>query len=110
MTRARVHIAQDRDSLRAKRHDVRPVHLHSRSGTEELSKNAVTALEGRQACLLAQHGMIVVGQSLGKAMWLSVEVETLATKYHGAIQVGTPHPLSKEEIERVIVKMSQLAH
>ena len=36
------------------------------------------ALEGRLACLLAHHGMIAVGPSLSKAMWLAVEVETLA--------------------------------
>src|ERR1700733_12497035 len=47
-------------------------------GTEELSRHAVAALQDRSACLLAHHGMIVVGASLAKAMWLAVEVETLA--------------------------------
>ena len=47
-------------------------------GTQELSEQAVKALEGRQACLLEHHGMIAVGVSLSKAMWLAVEVETLA--------------------------------
>lgn len=79
-------------------------------GTEELSMNAVTALEGRQACLLAQHGLIVVGGTLAKALWLSVEVETLARQYHGAMQIGTPSLLSKDEIGRVMAKMGQLAH
>src|ERR1700712_4615164 len=39
-------------------------------GTRELSEQAVTALEGRLACLLEHHGMIAVGPSLSKAMWL----------------------------------------
>ncbi len=70
-------------------------------GTAELSRHAVAALEGRSACLLAHHGMIVVGSSIAKAMWRAVEVETLARQYHGALQIGTPPLLSKDEIENV---------
>jgi L-fuculose-phosphate aldolase len=70
-------------------------------GTEELSRQAVKALEDRLACLLAHHGMIAIGQSLAKAMWLAVEVETLARQYHGCLQIGTPPLLSKAEIEKV---------
>lgn len=36
------------------------------------------------SCLLEHHGMIAVGPSLSKAMWLAVEVETLARQYHAA--------------------------
>ena len=59
-------------------------------GTQELSEHAVRALEGRLACLLEHHGMIAIGPSLSKAMWLAVEVETLARQYHGCLQIGTP--------------------
>lgn len=75
-------------------------------GTEELSRHAVTALENRSACLLAHHGMIAVGPSLAKAMWLAVEVETLARQYHGCLQIGTPPLLSKDEIENVRARMA----
>src|ERR1700678_3755665 len=68
-------------------------------GTAELSQHAVAALEDRLACLLAHHGMIAIGPSLAKAMWLAVEVETLARQYHGWLQLGTPPLLSKAEIE-----------
>jgi L-fuculose-phosphate aldolase len=74
-------------------------------GTEELSRHAVAALEGRLACLLAHHGMIATGPSLSKAMWLAVEVETLARQYHGCLQIGTPPLLSKTEIDNVLVRM-----
>lgn len=74
-------------------------------GTEELSRHAVKALEGRRACLLAHHGIIAVGKTLSKAMWLSVEVETLARQYHGCLQLGEPPLLSSQEIERVIAKI-----
>src|SRR5215469_5233202 len=73
-------------------------------GTPELSAHAVTALEGRLACLLAHHGMIAIGPSLAKALWLAVEVETLARQYHGCLQIGKPPLLSSDEIERVRVK------
>jgi L-fuculose-phosphate aldolase len=79
-------------------------------GTPELSIHAVKALEGRFACLLGHHGMIAVGPSLGKAMWLAVEVETLARQYHGCLQIGKPPLLSVEEIERVRVKMAGYGH
>jgi L-fuculose-phosphate aldolase len=79
-------------------------------GTQELSEHAVRALEGRTACLLAHHGMIAVGPSLPKAMWLAVEVETLARQYHGCLQIGTPSLLPKEEIEKVRVRMAGYGH
>src|SRR4051812_42535999 len=75
-------------------------------GTEELSRHAVRALEGRLACLLDHHGMIAIGKSLDKAMWLAVEVETLARQYHGCLQIGEPPLLSSAEIERVRQRMS----
>jgi L-fuculose-phosphate aldolase len=79
-------------------------------GTQELSEHAVRALEGRLACLLEHHGMIALGPSLPKAMWLAVEVETLARQYHGCLQIGTPPLLSKEEIERVRHRMAGYGH
>ncbi|HEY9453514.1 MAG TPA: class II aldolase/adducin family protein [Bradyrhizobium sp.] len=79
-------------------------------GTQELSEHAVRALEGRLACLLEHHGMISIGPSLPKAMWLAVEVETLARQYHGCLQIGTPPLLSKEEIEKVRVRMAGYGH
>jgi L-fuculose-phosphate aldolase len=79
-------------------------------GTPELSAHAVKALEGRQACLLDHHGMIAVGPSLAKAMWLAVEVETLARQYHGCLQIGRPPLLPVDEIERVRQKMAGYGH
>ena len=50
--------------------------------------------------------MIAVGASLSKAMWLAVEVETLARQYHGCLQIGTPRLLPKEEIENVLGRIA----
>lgn len=66
-------------------------------GTRELSELALAALEGRSGCLLANHGLIAVGPNLDKAMWLAVELETIARQYYLSIALG-PHILSDDEI------------
>ena len=48
----------------------------------ELSENALKALDGRTCCLLANHGMIATGADLDRAMWLAVELETVARQYY----------------------------
>lgn len=71
---------------------------YARYGTKRLSELALAALEGRTGCLLANHGMIAVGPNLEKAMWLAVELETIARQYYLSLALGTPHILSEEEI------------
>ena len=71
-------------------------------GTEALSRIALDALDGRLACLLANHGLIACGRDLERALWLAVEVETLCRQYAVAKQVGTPVILSDAEIARVV--------
>lgn len=73
-------------------------------GTEALSRHALRALAGRKACLLANHGLIVVGGDLKDALRLAVEVETLAAMYWRALQLGEPVMLSKAEMARVLKK------
>jgi L-fuculose-phosphate aldolase len=70
-------------------------------GTKELSENAVAALKDRHGCLLANHGMIAVGSSLDKAMWLAHELETLAKQYYHSLLIGGPVLLPDAEIARV---------
>jgi L-fuculose-phosphate aldolase len=71
---------------------------YARYGTKELSDLALKALEGRNACLLANHGMIALGSSLEKAMWLAVELETIAKQYYLALALGHPFILTDEQI------------
>ncbi len=67
-------------------------------GTAALSKTALKALEGRSACLLANHGMVATGATLEKAMWLAVELETIARQYYHALLIGGPVLLSDAQI------------
>lgn len=75
-------------------------------GTQALSDHALAALEGRNACLLAHHGMIVAGSSLDQAWWLAVELETLARQYLGCLPLGEPPVLSGEQIAEVQARLA----
>ncbi len=73
-------------------------------GTDALSRHAVEALDGRKACLLANHGMITLGRDLDEAMGIAVEVESLCQQYLLARQAGKPTLLSSDEMQQVIEK------
>jgi L-fuculose-phosphate aldolase len=76
-------------------------------GSAELALNAVTALRGGSACLLANHGMVALGSTLDGALRLAAEVETLASQYWHAAQVGQPHVLDRDELARVRAKFGE---
>ncbi|MCY3829868.1 MAG: class II aldolase/adducin family protein [Rhodospirillaceae bacterium] len=75
-------------------------------GTAELSANALRALEGRRACLLAHHGLIACGHTLEAALALAVEVETLAATYLKALEIGEPAALDAVEMQRILGKFA----
>lgn len=75
---------------------------YARFGTEALSMHALTALSGRRACLLANHGIVSLGTSLTNALALAVEVESLSAMYLAALAVGEPHVLSAAEMQEVL--------
>ena len=73
-------------------------------GTQALSDHMLTALTDRRACLLGTHGMICFHDNLDKALWLGVEVETLARQYWHARQAGEPVILCAAEMAEVLEK------
>lgn len=79
-------------------------------GTQSLSDGALVALEGRKACLLANHGAISTGPDLKSALALAVEVEALCEQYWRALQVGKPVLLSRDEMETVLEKFRTYGH
>jgi L-fuculose-phosphate aldolase len=81
--------------------DVR-VCSYARYGTQELSDAVLKALEGRTACLMANHGMLATGSSLEKAMWAAIELETIARQYYHSLLIGGPVILPDAEIEDVV--------
>lgn len=67
-------------------------------GTAALSRAVLKAMRGRNACLMANHGMIAAGADLARAMWLAVELETLARQYFNTLLIGGPVLLNAAEI------------
>ncbi len=72
---------------------------YARYGSKELSDRALEALEGRNACLLANHGMIAVGETFDQATWLAVELKTIAKQYYHSLLIGGPVLLTEAEID-----------
>jgi L-fuculose-phosphate aldolase len=70
-------------------------------GSRALALAAVEALEGRTACLLANHGMIALAASIAQAISQTIKLETLVRQYLTARQAGTPVLLSDSEMETV---------
>jgi L-fuculose-phosphate aldolase len=71
-------------------------------GTQALSDAMLRALEGRTACLLANHGQIAFGPTLDRALWLAGEVETLARQYILARTLGEPVALDEDQMAEVL--------
>ena len=74
-------------------------------GTQELADNVLAALAARDACLLANHGLVVLGATLPETLRRTFDVEMLARQYVYALQIGEPRILPDDEIERVRRKM-----
>ena len=73
-------------------------------GTQELSEHAVAALEGRKACLMANHGLVCLADNLDAALALAIEIESLARSYLQCLSVGEPVILDEDEMNRVLMK------
>lgn len=71
---------------------------YARFGTAELSASVVAAMQGRMGCLMANHGMVVGGPNLTRALWLAGELEALAHQYYHVLAIGGGHVLSDEQI------------
>ena len=73
-------------------------------GTETLADAVLEALDGRLACLMANHGMLVMGRNIEDAFKRAVEIETLAEQSLKALAVGKPNLLTVGEMEVVLEK------
>jgi L-fuculose-phosphate aldolase len=75
-------------------------------GTGELAANVVTALAGRSACLMANHGAVTTGPDLRTAVTRAQALEWVCDVYLRAAAAGRPRLLPPEEIETVVRKLS----
>jgi L-fuculose-phosphate aldolase len=73
-------------------------------GTEALSHAVAQAMRARDACLLAHHGLVAAGATLGQAMKVMQEVESLCEVYLEALAVAEPALLSAQDMAVVITR------
>lgn len=71
-------------------------------GTTELGEHITRALEHRDACLMANHGMVALGGSVAAALELALEVEVLARCYGQILSMGEPVLLDEKQMDEVI--------
>jgi L-fuculose-phosphate aldolase len=107
-------------SLACLRHDIPPFHYmiarfggdsircaaYATFGTQALSDNMLQAMEGRSACLLANHGMVVAAASLGEALDRAIEFESLCEQYWRACQMGEPVLLNEAEMADALARFA----
>ncbi len=68
------------------------------SGTLALAQNALEAMSGRRACLLANNGLVVGASSPAEAVDVSQQIELLCDQYLRACSVGEPIVLAPNEL------------
>lgn len=70
-------------------------------GTGEIADQAVKALKGKYAALLANHGGLVLGRDLEQALENLRLLDWLSSAYLRACQIGAPRVLSEDELAEV---------
>jgi len=79
-----------------------PIVPYATFGTNELATYVAGALTDRNACLMANHGQIALGETLSVALELAAEVEVLAEQYCKVLALGSAHLLSDAEMAVVL--------
>ena len=67
-----------------------------------MSRHVVSGLGNRDACLMANHGQIAMGDTLAAALELAEEVEVLAEQYYKVLTLGAQHILDAAEMAIVV--------
>lgn len=73
-------------------------------GTRDLAEKTFSAMEGRKAALMANHGLITGGTDIRDAYTVAQQIEFCAEVYVKALSIGKPVILSDEEMDRMIVR------
>lgn len=71
-------------------------------GTDALAASVRTALAGRSAALMANHGSVAVGGTLAQAVDNAVLLEWLCQLHHRASALGSPRALTADQQADVI--------
>ncbi|WP_407941105.1 class II aldolase/adducin family protein [Nitrogeniibacter aestuarii] len=75
-------------------------------GTQALSDATLAALHERSACLMANHGMIVLAESADELLPRAIEFEMLCEHFWRTRSLGDPVLLNPDQIKEAIVRFS----
>jgi L-fuculose-phosphate aldolase len=78
-------------------------------GSDELAEHVATALLGRRAALLANHGAVTIADTLDHAVDLALQLEWLAEVAYYATLAGSPSRLAGEQLDAVVEQARALA-
>jgi len=82
-----------------------PCARYASFGTKQLAKNAYNAMGSEyNAVLLANHGLLAVGNNIETAFATAEEIEFSAEVYYRTKAIGEPRILSEKEMEFMIEK------
>ncbi len=81
-----------------------PLAPYATYGSKELSENIIKSIGNYNACLLANHGLVVVGANIRTAFAAAEEIELVSRLYFQAKCIGNPVILSDDEMAVVTKK------
>jgi L-fuculose-phosphate aldolase len=80
--------------------EIAPYHMF---GSTELAEAVIETLDGRFACLMANHGQIAIAPSLARALAIAEQLEEQAGVYWGTLAIGGPQLLSTAQMDDIAV-------
>jgi L-fuculose-phosphate aldolase len=83
-----------------------PIAPYAIFGSQELSDNITGAIEGYNACLMANHGIVTVGRTIAAAFSTAEELELVARLYYQTRCIGQPVILTAEQMAEVCAKFT----
>jgi len=83
-----------------------PLAPYQEVGCRELAEVVVETMQGYNAVLLANHGLVVVGANLGLAFGAAEALELAARVYYQARVAGKPRLLSKKQMDELLPKFA----
>ena len=73
-------------------------------GSDELAKKALETIGHSNAVLLANHGLIALGEDVDRAFSTAEHLEFVSEVYYLTKTLGTPNILSDEDMDEVMKK------
>ena len=80
--------------------EIAPYHMF---GSAELAAGVIETLDGRYACLMANHGQIAIAPTLARALAIAEQLEEQAGIYWGTLAIGGPKLLTGAQMDDIQV-------